>query len=125
MEELFRRFADTISNVLASGLTFAVALILIASSGEYFHFSQDWTNWLNTIITISTFLLLFVSQKSQSLSDKVTHLKLDELIRAVETARNDVVAVENKEEKVIDKLRQTVIEEIADHEAVERSMNNV
>ena len=58
-------------------------------------------------------MVLFFLQKSQNHNDKATHLKLDELVKAVEGARNEVVSVETKAEKDIDELKESIINELS------------
>lgn len=122
MRELYRRFAAAVSDVLSSWLAFLLVVTAMLFTGWYFHFSDAWTWWLTFTVTNGTFLLLFFLQKSQRVGDKVTHLKLDELIRAVEGARNTVAAVEDKTEKEIDEMKQLVGEDCAGKEAVEKGV---
>ncbi|HEX8202446.1 MAG TPA: low affinity iron permease family protein, partial [Isosphaeraceae bacterium] len=66
-----------------------------AVSGPYFHFSDNWQLVINTGTTIVTFLMVFLIQNAQNRESKAVHLKLDELIRAVKTARNEIIDVES------------------------------
>lgn len=125
MGELYRKFASAVSDVLSSWLTLLVVVAAILFTGWYFHFSDAWTWWLAFIVTNGTFLLLFFLHKSQRVNDKVTHLKLDELIRAMEGARNIVAAVEDKTEKEIDEMKQLVGEDCADKETVKKGADDI
>ena len=116
MGELYRKFAAAVSDVLSSGLAFLIAVATMLLTGWYFRFSEKWSWALDFVITVGTFLILFFLQKSQKVGDKVTHAKLDELIRAVEGARNSVAAVEDKTEKEIDEVKKRVLEECDDRE---------
>lgn len=63
-------------------------------------------------------------QPSQNIGERATHLKLDELIRAIEGARNQVASVEERDEDAMDELKQTIdeaCEEINEIEAEEIS----
>lgn len=112
MNESFRQFAAYISStVAASPLVLLVVVVLLALSGWYYGFSEKWEHTTTFIIAIATFVMIFFLQNSQNFGEKVTHLKLDELIRAVEGTRNEVVAAEEKEEHEIDTLRHITIEE--------------
>ncbi len=112
MHEMFRQFAAYISSkVAASPLVLLVVLVLLALSGWYYGFSEKWEHTTTFIVAIATFLVIFFLQNSQNFGAKVTHLKLDELIRAVEGTRNEVVSAEEKEEHEIDAMRQITIEE--------------
>ena len=82
------------------------ALGLIVGSGLYFSFSESWKTNVNFVSTLIVLLLLFVLQKSQNHSDKATHLKLDELVRAVEGARDEIVSAEEQSAVDMDDLKQ-------------------
>jgi low affinity Fe/Cu permease len=85
-------------------LVAAVSLIVIwAITGPLFNFSEAWQLIINTGTTIITFLMVFVIQASQNRDSKALHLKLDEVIRAVEGARNEFITAEQASE---DELRQ-------------------
>ena len=101
----------------ASPLVLLVVVVLLVLSGWYFSFSEKWEHTTTFIIAIATFLMIFFLQNSQNFGEKVTHLKLDELIRALEGTRNEVVAAEEKQEHEIDALRQITIEEHKDAQA--------
>jgi low affinity Fe/Cu permease len=64
--------------------------------------------------------MIFFLQHSQNVSDKATHLKLDELIRAVQGARNEVAAAEDREEYEIDALKQASLKQLKDATALEK-----
>ena len=106
MQELFRTIATHISKGIGSIWTVLIFILLIVSTGYYFHFSSEWINDTSLITTVTSLLVLFFLQKSQNHSDKATHLKLDELIRAVEGARNEVASIEHKPEEHINKLNE-------------------
>jgi low affinity Fe/Cu permease len=77
--------------------SFLIALgiiILWAVSGPLFGFSDTWQLVINTGTTIVTFLMVFLIQNTQNRDAKALHLKLDELLRAVESARNDLIDIE-------------------------------
>ena len=114
MNESFRQFAAYISIVAASPLVLLVVVILLLLSGWYYGFSEKWEHTTTFVVAVATFLMIFFLQNSQNFGEKVTHLKLDELIRAVEGTRNEVVSAEEKEEHEIDVLRQATIEEHTD-----------
>jgi low affinity Fe/Cu permease len=63
-------------------------------SGPTFHYSDTWQLIINTGTTIVTFLMVFLIQNTQNRDAKAVHLKLDELIRAVKGARNQLVDLE-------------------------------
>jgi low affinity Fe/Cu permease len=96
--EGFRRFAHRVAIAVGSALAFAAALTLVvawAATGPTFRYSDSWQLTINTGTTIVTFLMVFVIQNTQNRDAQVVHLKLDELIRAVSEARNELVDLED------------------------------
>src|SRR5688500_9478637 len=109
MNEFFRRFARGCSFALGSPWAFVVAagvLVIWAVSGPYFDYSDRWQLFINTGTTITTFLMVFVIQNTQNREARVTQLKLDELIRAVDTARTSLVAMEEMTDEELAKLER-------------------
>lgn len=98
MSELFRHFAHRVAHAVGSPLAFlaATASVLIwALLGPVFHYSEDWQLVINTGTTIVTFLMVFVIQNSQNRDSASVHLKLDELLRAIDAARTEMVSLED------------------------------
>jgi low affinity Fe/Cu permease len=82
---------------MGSAEVFLVALVLIVvwgALGPKYHYSDTWQLVINTATTIVTFLMVFIIQNTQSRDAKALQLKLDELIRAVQGARNGLVRLE-------------------------------
>ena len=107
MNEFFRRFSHKTSEIVGSPWSFIVALAIIvvwALTGPIFHFSDTWQLVINTGTTIVTFLMVFLIQNTQNRDAKAIHLKLDELIRAVEQARNNMVDLEDLSDEELAKL---------------------
>ena len=106
MGDLFRRFAHAIANLVGAAGTFIVAVgvvIVWASTGPFFHFSDTWQLAINTSTTIVTFLMVFLIQNSQNRDARAIHLKLDELIHGVSGARNSMVNLESlSDEKLLE-----------------------
>src|SRR5438067_7358333 len=97
IRDSFRHFARKSSEVLGTAWAFIGSLIIIAVwglTGPMFHFSDTWQLIINTGTTIVTFLMVFLIQNTQNRDAKAMHLKLDELIRAIEGARNRLVDLE-------------------------------
>jgi low affinity Fe/Cu permease len=108
MNELFRKFSHKTSALVGSPWAFmiAVAVILVwAITGPLFHFSDTWQLVINTGTTIVTFLMVFLIQNTQNRDAKAIHLKLDELIRAVKEARNNLVDLEDMSDEELAKLQ--------------------
>ena len=104
----FRRFAERAAEALGRPLAFLTALGLVivwALAGPVFHYSEEWQIVINTGTTIITFLMVFLLQNTQARDSRAIHLKLNELLRAVADARNDLVAVENLPDARLDQLK--------------------
>jgi len=109
MNEVFRKFAHTTSEAVGSSGTFIVGLSAIVTwvmLGPYFHYSDTWQLVINTATTIVTFLMVFLIQNTQNRDARAIHLKLDELIRSVEGARNRLVDLEDLSDKELARLQQ-------------------
>jgi low affinity Fe/Cu permease len=87
----FQAFARWVSNAAGkpSAFILSVAVVIIwAGSGPFFRFADTWQLVINTGTTIVTFWMVFVIQSSQNNDTHALQLKLDELIRATDSARN-------------------------------------
>lgn len=107
MNELFHRFATSISRVTGSPFAFACALLIIALwsiAGSLFRYSDSWQLVINTATTIITFLMVFLIQNTQNRDAKATHLKLDELLKGVRGARTGFVDIEELSDEELDRL---------------------
>lgn len=74
------------------------ACFIWAVSGPFFAFSDTWQLVINTGTTVLTFLMVFLIQHTQNLDNKALHLKLDELITAIDAPRNEIAGAEKLSE---------------------------
>src|ERR1700757_2966347 len=103
----FGRFASKASTYLGSRWSFAVAVLVIivwAITGPLYHFSDTWQLVINTGTTIVTFLMVFLIQNSQNRDGRAINLKLNELIHAVDKAKDQMIDVENLSDLELDEL---------------------
>ena len=106
----FGRFAARSSHYLGSRWAFIVAIGVIvvwALTGPIFRYSDTWQLVINTGTTIVTFLMVFLIQNTQNRDARAIHLKLNELIHAVDKAKNKMIDVENLSEVELDELART------------------
>ena len=106
MRKTFNHIVDGIIKALGSpGALVVAALVIVlwAVTGPLFGFSDTWQLVINTSTTIVTFLMVFVIQNSQNRDAKAVHIKLDELIEAMEGARNRIALAETEPEEQQDR----------------------
>jgi low affinity Fe/Cu permease len=111
---LFERLAERAAKAAGSKYAFAAALMVIVIwgvTGPFFRYSDTWQLVINTGTTIVTFLMVFLLQNSTNREGRALQIKLDELIRATDKAKNTLVAVETKTETEIEQIAEVVKDE--------------
>jgi len=109
VRDAFRVFAQHSAAMLGSAWAFTAAVLVIfvwLLTGPMFHFSDTWQLIINTATTVITFLMVFLIQNTQNRDSKAIQLKLDELIRAVKGARNQLVDLEDLSDEELKKLEK-------------------
>lgn len=109
MKSFFRKMAKTIAGAIGSPYAFAFAVcgvVLWAALGPVFGFSDTWQLVINTTTTIITFLVVFMIQNTQNRDSKALHLKMDELIRAIDAARNGLIDSEDLPDEELERLEK-------------------
>ena len=104
----FTRFAKSTARLTGQPAAFTLALAIIivwALTGPLFRFSDTWQLVINTSTTIVTFLMVFLIQNTQNRDTEALQLKLDELIRAIETAHNALLDLEELDNEDLDRIR--------------------
>jgi low affinity Fe/Cu permease len=107
-----RRFFNWCATKTSAGaghpLTFgtAVGVVLVwAATGPLFNYSDTWQLVINTGTTIVTFLMVFLIQNSQNRDAAAMQAKLDELLRAVDKAREQFIGIEHLTDEQIELVR--------------------
>jgi low affinity Fe/Cu permease len=77
-------------------------------TGPLFGFSETWQLVINTGTTIVTFLMVFLVQNSQNRDSAAIQAKLDELIRAIDTARAEFIGIEHMTDAEIQEIRSAL-----------------
>ena len=109
----FSRFAAAFARATGRPLAFLIAAMVVivwAITGPIFAFSDTWQLVINTGTTIVTFLMVFLIQNTQNRDTTATQIKLDELIRAVKKARNEIIDVEERDDEQLETLRESMLE---------------
>ncbi len=108
MRKFFNWFATKTSTAAGQPITFVTALAIIvvwAVTGPMFHYSDTWQLIINTGTTIVTFLMVFLIQNSQNRDGAAMQAKLDELLRAVDKAREQFIGIEHLTDQQIELVR--------------------
>ena len=95
---VFERFASAATRFSGSVPAFAArrpVIVVWVVTGPIFGFSDTWQLVINTGTTIVTFLMVFLIQRAQNKDALAIHLKLNELVAALEGASNRLINVEN------------------------------
>ncbi|HEY9273763.1 low affinity iron permease family protein [Achromobacter sp.] len=101
ISRFFDHFAAHVTRWAGSPIAFGLALITViiwGASGPAFAYSEVWQLVINTGTTIVTFLMVFLIQQSQNKDSEALHLKLDELLIALEGADERLVDAERLDE---------------------------
>ena len=108
MQKWFGHLANVVSHWTGTSWAFTLALATVlvwAITGPLFGFSDTWQLVINTGTTIATFLMVFLIQNTQNRDQRALQLKLDELLRAVEGARETTFAgIEDIDEKKLEEV---------------------
>jgi len=105
----FVHFAQWVSHATGRPIAFLLAfssIVVWGFTGPLFGFSDTWQLVINTATTIITFLMVFVIQNTQNRDTAAMHIKIDELIRVTQKARNVLLDLEELDDKTLDLLRK-------------------
>lgn len=111
MDRIFSSISSRMATWAGQPLTFILAVMIIAIwvvSGPVFGWSDTWQLVINTGTTIVTFLMVFLIQNAQNRDASAMQVKLDELIRAVENARNEYIGIEHLTDDEICRIRDAL-----------------
>jgi low affinity Fe/Cu permease len=106
----FTRFAKQTAHASGRPATFFLALgslVVWGITGPIFHFSDTWQLVINTGTTIVTFLMVFLIQCTQNRDAEAMQVKLDEIIRAIGNAKNELLDLEELEEDELNRIKET------------------
>jgi low affinity Fe/Cu permease len=129
MNRLFTAISGRIAAFAGRPVAFILALACVVVwgvTGPIFGFSEVWQLVINTGTTIVTFLMVFLVQNTQNRDSAAIQAKLDELIRAVEEAREQFIGIEHMTDTEIERIRDELERECAEerdrhsHRAVAR-----
>lgn len=102
--QMLERLSRKATEATGTSTAFIIASLVIVVwilTGPLFHFSDTWQLVINTGTTIVTFLMVFLIQRSQNKDALAIHLKLNEIVAALEGASNRLIDVEDLTEEEI------------------------
>jgi len=105
----FSDVARQASCLLGTPLAFAAACAVVVVwviTGPLFGYSDTWQLVINTGTTIVTFLMVFLVQHTQNRDSRALHLKLDEVLRSLDTARNKLMDIENCSDEELNRIER-------------------
>jgi len=111
VDRIFTAIANAIARFVGDPLAFILAFLVVVVwgvTGPLFHYSDTWQLVINTGTTIVTFLMVFLIQNSQNRDAAAMQAKLDELIRALEGARNQFIGIEHLTEDQLEHIRAKI-----------------
>ena len=109
LSQMLERFSLKATRATGTSRAFIIALAVIvvwAITGPLFDFSDTWQLVINTGTTIVTFLMVFLIQRTQNKDAQAIHLKLNEIVAAIEGASNRLIDVEDLTEGEIETLHK-------------------
>lgn len=109
------QFMNWSAKTAGKPITFVIAwglILLWVIFGIFWGFTDSWLLILNTVATLNATLMVFIIQNTQNRESKALHIKIDELIRATEKAENTFIAIEEKEEAEIEKIKMALLKKL-------------
>jgi low affinity Fe/Cu permease len=128
MSRWFTKFSSRVAELAGHYVAFVGALgiiIIWAFLGPVFGFSDTWQLVINTGTTIVTFLMVFLIQHTQNRDALATHLKLDEIIRAIGEADNAIINAEDESDETMHELKQKYQSLCQQHEELKEQLEKI
>lgn len=119
MDRIFTRLSHRAAGWTGQPLAFILAsatVLIWLTTGPLFGYSDTWQLVINTGTTIITFLMVFLIQNAQNRDGSAIQAKLDELIRAIDNARNDFIGIEHLTETELHRIKAVLEQECRDDE---------
>lgn len=117
MDRIFAALSHRIASWAGQPAAFILAALTVLVwlvTGPVFAYSDTWQLVINTGTTIVTFLMVFLIQNAQNRDGAAIQAKLDELIRAIEGARNDFIGIEHLTEAQLERIKQVLEQDCGD-----------
>lgn len=126
MDQIFTAISTRSAAIMGQPVTFITSVVLVilwAISGPFLAYSDTWQLIVNTATTVLTFLAVFLIQNSQNRDGAAMQAKLDEILRALDNAREQFVGIEHLTDKQIAEIRTALEEDMAGKEGKARTVS--
>lgn len=127
MDRIFTSIASKCAQIMGQPAAFIISCLLIvlwAVSGPLLHYSDTWQLIVNTATTVLTFLAVFLIQNSQNRDGAAMQAKLDEILRALENAREEFVGIEHLTDAQIGKIRDALEADILNAKGKDKTIGS-
>lgn len=127
MDRIFTSIASKCAQIMGQPAAFIISCLLIvlwAVSGPLLHYSDTWQLIVNTATTVLTFLAVFLIQNSQNRDGAAMQAKLDEILRALENAREEFVGIEHLTDAQIGKIRDALEADILNAKGKDKTVGS-
>ncbi|WP_062732016.1 low affinity iron permease family protein [Sphingobium abikonense] len=117
MDRIFAALSHRIASWAGQPAAFILAALTVLVwlvTGPVFGYSDTWQLVINTGTTIVTFLMVFLIQNAQNRDGAAIQAKLDELIRAIDGARNDFIGIEHLTEAQLERIKKVLEQDCGD-----------
>jgi low affinity Fe/Cu permease len=124
VDEFFTKVASKSARVLGQPLAFIISVLFVllwAASGPLLQYSDTWQLIVNTATTVLTFLAVFLIQNSQNRDGAAMQAKLDEILRALDNAREEFVGIEHLTDNQIEAIREALEKDIRSRDGKDRT----
>ncbi|HUD92740.1 low affinity iron permease family protein [Sphingobium sp.] len=128
MDRIFAALSHRVAGWAGQPVSFILASLVVLLwliTGPIFHYSDTWQLVINTGTTIVTFLMVFLIQNAQNRDGSAIQAKLDELIRAIDSARNDFIGIEHLTEAELERIKHILEKECGDDESHRRAIERL
>ena len=106
MHSLFDRFTTGCARFAGRPLMLILCVLLALIGVAAYLTKDDWfIAGANLAISVVTLLLLPILQATQNRDGAALQAKIDELIKASSSARDELIGLENRDEQEIERLR--------------------
>lgn len=107
----FSCFASSMARIVGSPFAFLLAIASVgvwAVLGPFYHFSESWQLVINSVSNIVAYVMVFLLQNTQNRDSRAMNLKLDELIRSMAGARDEMTGIERLSDRELADLAERV-----------------